>query len=92
MSKHRQQKPKQIPSIARAVTRPEKPADQTPDDLVPASRIRKMCGGVSAMTFWRWRQSPELACPPLTEINGRLYGGERAWLAWRENQKRLQVT
>jgi hypothetical protein len=63
-----------------------------PDNLIPATKIRKLCGGVSLVTFWRWRRSEKLGCPPLTEINRRLYGSERAWLAWRENQKRQQMT
>jgi hypothetical protein len=80
-------------SMARAVTRPnEAAASDSDDNLIPAPRIRKLCGHVSHMTLWRWVRSEKLGCPPLTEINGRLYGSERAWLAWRENQRRLQAT
>lgn len=78
------------PTKAVAAARPDTATESDPDNLIPAPRIRKLVGGISAMTFWRWRRAPDLACPPLTEINGRLYGGERAWLAWRENQKRRQ--
>jgi hypothetical protein len=78
-------------STARAVTRSSDAAPSEPDDLIPATRIRKLCGGISPMTLWRWRRSATLGCPPLTEINGRLYGGERAWLAWRENQRQQQA-
>jgi hypothetical protein len=67
------------------------PEGGAPDNLIPATKIRKLCGGVSLVTFWRWRRSAKLGCPPLTEINGRLYGGENAWLAWRENQKRVHA-
>ena len=58
-----------------------------PDILISATKIRKLCGQVSLVTFWRWRHSEKLRCPPLTVINGRLYGSECEWLAWRENQK-----
>jgi len=75
-------------SLARATARPDTTTAGERDNLIPAPQIRKLCGGISAMTFWRWQRSPKLACPPLTEINGRLYGSERAWLAWREEQKR----
>jgi hypothetical protein len=76
-------------SKARAVARPvaEVPT-AAPDNFVSAAKIRKLCGNVSAMTLWRWIHSPKLACPPLFRINGRLYGGERAWLEWRERQRR----
>ena len=63
-------------------------ASDEPDNLISATKIRKLCGGISLVTFWRWRRSAKMACPPLTEINGRLYGGERAWLTWRENHVR----
>jgi hypothetical protein len=59
-----------------------------PDNLIPAARIRKLCGDVSPVTFWRWRRSAKMSCPELTEINGRLYGGEGEWLAWRDSRKR----
>jgi hypothetical protein len=76
-------------SKARAVARPGAEVPKAaPDNFVSAAKIRKLCGNVSPMTLWRWTHSPKLACPPLFRINGRLYGGERAWLAWREQQRR----
>ena len=50
----------------------------TPDDLLPQTAARQLCGGVSAMTFWRWRQGGILPAPVI--INKRLYW-KRAALA-----------
>ena len=63
-------------------------ANERPDNLIPTQKIRQLMGGINLVTLWRWRRSPKLGCPPLTEINGRLYGSEREWLAWRENLQR----
>jgi hypothetical protein len=60
------------------------------DVNLPAPKIRKeICGGVSAVSFWRWRHDPKMGCPPLTEINGRLYGSREQWLNWWARQKRV---
>jgi hypothetical protein len=60
------------------------------DDVnLSAPKIRKeICGGISAVSFWRWRRDPTMGCPVLTEINGRLYGSRNAWLEWWALQKR----
>lgn len=35
--------------------------------LITASRVRELCGGICDMTLWRWRQDPDLQFPvPLT--------------------------
>jgi hypothetical protein len=45
------------------------PPGFTSDVNLPAPKIRKeICGGVSAVSFWRWRHNPNMGCPPLTEI------------------------
>jgi len=57
---------------------------------LPAPKIRKtICGNVSAVTFWRWRHDPKMNCPPLTEVNGRLYGAADEWLAWWARQQQV---
>jgi hypothetical protein len=60
------------------------------DTNLPAPKIRKeICGGVSAVSFWRWRHNPKMKCPALTEVNGRLYGSRNEWLEWWARQKHV---
>jgi hypothetical protein len=37
------------------------------------------------VTWWRWRHDDNLGMPPLTEINGRLYGQWGAFADWWAN-------
>ena len=60
------------------------------DVNLPATKIRKeICGGVSAVSFWRWRRNGKMNCPALTRVNGRLYGSRAEWLEWWARQKRV---
>lgn len=60
------------------------------DVNLPAPKIRKeICGGVSAVSFWRWRHDSKMGCPSLTKINGRLYGSREQWLDWWARQNRV---
>jgi hypothetical protein len=40
-------------SIARAVARPDAAATDQPDNLIPAGKIRVLCGGITPMTLFR---------------------------------------
>jgi len=40
---------------------------------IPASEVRRKCGGVSPVTLWRWRHDPELGFPVGKIIRGRWY-------------------
>ena len=42
-----------------------------PDALMPSSELRALCGGISAMTEWRWRRAGLL--PEPIQIRGRNY-------------------
>lgn len=95
MAKRRRRPTKAVSNLApnamRAAGKPVAAAPAAePDELIPTAKIWKICGGVSAMTLWRWRRDEKLAFPRLTEIRGRLYGSLRCTLAWIENQKRQQ--
>jgi hypothetical protein len=55
----------------------------TPDDVwLPAPKIRNLLGGISAVTFWRWRHDPKLRFPEGRRVNGRWYFSRRAALDW----------
>lgn len=52
------------------------PPDSPPVDSnvwLPAPKVRKLLGGISPVTFWRWRHNPHLGFPPGRRINGRWY-------------------
>lgn len=46
-------------------------ASITDDPLIHDSELRRIAGGVSSMTIWRWRKAGIL--PPALVINGRNY-------------------
>lgn len=46
-------------------------ASITDDPLIHDSELRRIAGGISCMTIWRWRKAGIL--PPALVINGRNY-------------------
>jgi hypothetical protein len=40
---------------------------------LPAAKVRQRLGGISPVTFWRWRHDPKLGFPQGRRINGRWY-------------------
>jgi hypothetical protein len=60
------------------------PADS--DVWLPAPKIRRLLGGISPVTFWRWRHNPRLGFPPGRRINNRWYFSRAAVCAWHEKQ------
>jgi hypothetical protein len=44
-----------------------------PNCWLPAPKVRNHLGGISPVTFWRWRHDPHLGFPPGRRINGRWY-------------------
>jgi hypothetical protein len=57
------------------------------DEYAAQPKLRRMFGNPSAVTWWRWRHDPAMACPPMKEINGRKYGSVREWKAWWAKMK-----
>ena len=53
---------------------------------LPAPKLRKLCGDVSAVTWWRWRNDPKLKFPAGKVIRGRWYFPVEAVLEWWRNQ------
>jgi len=43
------------------------------DDLVTAREVRRMFGGVSEMTIWRWMRSETVRFPQPVQINNKNY-------------------
>jgi predicted DNA-binding transcriptional regulator AlpA len=60
--------------------------DPKSNRLITAKEARQLCGGISEMTEWRWRQQfPDFPKP--RNINGRKYyrlGELQNWLDARE--------
>lgn len=52
----------------------------TGDDLLlTSSQVRGACGGVTAMSLWRWERNPSILFPPpALRINGRKYWSRNA--------------
>jgi predicted DNA-binding transcriptional regulator AlpA len=40
-------------------------------ELITASRVRELCGGICDMTLWRWRRDPDLQFPEPVIIRRR---------------------
>jgi predicted DNA-binding transcriptional regulator AlpA len=51
-----------------------------PDQLLSQGKVRKLCGGISDMTLWRWRQTGGF--PAATIIHGRSYYSLKQVVAW----------
>lgn len=71
---------------------PGKPFDlgqhfSTQDQLIPAKRVRELCGGVSDMTLWRWLATAEMNFPQPIYINTRRYWRSGDVSAWLETQR-----
>lgn len=58
----------------------------SPAKRIPASAVRKLCGGVSDMTLWRWLGSPEMDFPRPIYIGRRRYWREADVIAWLDAQ------
>lgn len=53
---------------------------------INAADVRKLCGGISDMTLWRWLQSEELQFPRPIYIGRRRYWKESEIFAWLQAQ------
>lgn len=56
------------------------------DVWLPAPKVRKLLGGISSVTFWRWRHNPALGFPPGRRVNGRWYFQWRLVSHWHAKQ------
>lgn len=86
----RKQKNKPTPTKA---GRLPKPAEGEPllaapgkTGWLPAPKVRKLCGDVSAVTWWRWRNDPTLDFPVGKVIRGRWYFPVGPVLDWWANR------
>ena len=52
----------------------------TDDPLVTSAQARRINGGISAMTLWRWMQDPAIGFPAPIKIRGRNYW-RLSWIA-----------
>jgi predicted DNA-binding transcriptional regulator AlpA len=61
------------------------PELQDPDELLGSTHVRRLCGGVTGMTLWRWmRPNSQMQFPPPDRtINGRRYWRRGTILAWQ---------
>jgi predicted DNA-binding transcriptional regulator AlpA len=74
---------KSISSSAVRASHSSQPAARKFDLEIAARLSREL--GVSAVTFWRWRQSSQF--PPGTRINRRIYFSRSAIRDWLERQQ-----
>lgn len=54
--------------------------------LINATAVRRMCGGVSDMTLWRWLNDPTIAFPKPIYIGKRRYFRQADISAWIETR------
>jgi hypothetical protein len=71
------------PIVARG---PPETARADSDVWLPAPKLRKLLGGISPVTFWRWRHNAALAPPPGRRINGRWYFNRQGVSDWHARQ------
>jgi predicted DNA-binding transcriptional regulator AlpA len=67
--------------------------DSFPDEnaLMSHADVCRLCGGVSTMTIWRWRQDAELNFPAPTIINERCYWPCGEVVEWLKQQRALSA-
>lgn len=58
--------------------------DPNPNRRIGINAVCDLCGGVSAMTIWRWSQDDSLDFPRPIYIGRRRYWKEAEILAWLE--------
>lgn len=50
--------------------------------LIPSAAVRRICGGISDMSLWRWLNDPKLAFPRPIMIQRRRYWREADVQSW----------
>jgi predicted DNA-binding transcriptional regulator AlpA len=58
-----------------------------PEALLPRAEVCRLCGGVSTMTIWRWRQDTALNFPAPTVISERCYWPRGEVIDWLKHQR-----
>lgn len=58
-----------------------------PGKRISIARVREVCGGVSAMSIWRWLNTPEMKFPKPIYIARRRYWREADILEWLDSQE-----
>jgi predicted DNA-binding transcriptional regulator AlpA len=62
-----------------------------PDALLSQAEVCRLCGGVSTMTIWRWRQDRVLNFPTPTVISERCYWPRGEVANWLQRQRVLSA-
>lgn len=65
------------------------PVDHNPNRRIPVGEVRNLCGGVHAMTIWRWLADPKMDFPRPIYIGPRRYWKEADILAWLESRQEV---
>lgn len=73
-----------------AITEPASAAS-VPDTFVPEAQARAEFGNVSAMTFHRWDNTPDLGFPPKITIAGRSYRSRRMLEEFKQKALRAAI-
>jgi hypothetical protein len=67
----------------------DNPGEQT---WAPRPALRKRCGGVSAVTWWRWTRDPSLNFPQGRLVNNRWYYPVAEVMAWWNARPQQRAT
>lgn len=60
-------------------------------NLISAVSVRKICGGISDMSLWRWLHDPQLGFPQPILIQRRRYWREAEVQAWIDQRAGRQA-
>lgn len=70
-----------------AIARAAPASTSNPKKRISAATVCEICGGVSAMTLWRWLNDPEKRFPKPIYIGRRRYWREADVIAWLDAQE-----
>lgn len=57
-----------------------------PDELIQAAEVRRIFGGISDMSLWRWLDNPDLNFPRPIFISRRRFWRKSEIAAWQKAQ------
>lgn len=59
---------------------------EQPDELIQAAEVRRIFGGVSDMSLWRWLDNPDLNFPRPIVISRRRFWRKTEIAEWQKSQ------
>lgn len=65
---------------------PDNPKIEQPEDLIQAAEVRRIFGGISDMSLWRWLADPALDFPKPIKIARRRFWRSSEIAAWQQGR------